>query len=74
MVSVHNVTQLVYLKGLRSFNQLGLSFKVLVELKAKLLLPSPRSGYKNFTTLLPLPLLSSIQVTEKKVSALKKWN
>lgn len=43
---------------LTSFNQFGLSFKVLVELEARLLLCSPRSGYKfhNSRVSVPLPL------------------
>lgn len=41
---------------LGGFNQLGLSFKVLVKFKARLLLPSPRSNYKSFTyPLTPTP-------------------
>lgn len=56
-----------------SFNQLGQSFKVLVKLAARPLSPSPRSGYKSFTTLsfyIP-PTLLTRQVTGKKYQLLR---
>lgn len=61
---------------LTSFNQFGLSFKVLVELEARLLLPSPRSGYKSFTTVEFLYLSHSTHQasTWEKVSGLELCN
>lgn len=45
----HNTISVLEKTHIRmSFNQLGLSFKVLVKFKARLFLPSLRSSYKRF--------------------------